>query len=72
MARFAVVTDFLLFVVFIAAFFLGALRSSIGPANSMRDAFQLSGVAHFVRESVNPMQLGLLSPLLPADVRASG
>ena len=44
----------------------------IGLARSLHDAMQQSAIAAFLRETVNPALLGLLSPLLPADVRAAG
>lgn len=66
--RSAVVTDFLLFVVLIAV----PGEPQISLANSLHDALQVSGIAHFLRESVNPILLALLGPLLPADVRATG
>ena len=55
-------------------YYVGAVpgEPEIGVANIIHDALQLSAIAHFLRESVNPILLGLLSPLLPADVRAPG
>ena len=44
----------------------------IGLARSLHDATQQSAIAAFLRETVNPALLGLLSPFLPADVRAAG
>lgn len=44
----------------------------IGIVKSLNDALEASAIASFLRESVNPPLLGLLSPLLPADVRAPG
>ncbi len=44
----------------------------IALAKTLYEALQVSGIAHFLREAVNPAILGLLSPLLPADVRAAG
>lgn len=38
--------------------------------NAMHDALQQSAIASFLRESVAPVVLALLGPLLPADVRA--
>ena len=44
----------------------------IGLANSLHDALRPSAIAGFLRETVNPILLGLLSPFLPSDVRAAG
>ena len=44
----------------------------IGLADALHDALQPSAIAAFLREKVNPVVLGLLSPFLPADVRAAG
>lgn len=55
-------------------YYVGALpgEPQIGLAKSLHDALQESAIAGFLRETVNPALLGLLSPLLPADVRAAG
>lgn len=55
-------------------YYVGALpgKPQIGLAKSLHDALQESAIAGFLRETVNPALLGLLSPLLPADVRAAG
>jgi hypothetical protein len=50
----------------------GPGEPQIGLANSLHDALEVSGIARFLRESVNPLLLALLGPLLPADVRTPG
>jgi hypothetical protein len=56
------------------SYYAGAVpgEPQIGLANSLHDGLQVSGIARFLRESVNPILLGLLGPLLPADVRTPG